>query len=1564
MKSITNLLSFARKRSKSNNVQKVRHKKRSEVLIKNSFRNILKNKFLFFNLVLLIIMSAFIYTSLSVSYTRVLDNFNTLNQTSHLHDFIGDFSSSQAYNNPGQQTIPTQNENEPDPANIEYPQYSLYNLNHYLQTKFHQPNKNFFTYNRVETRNFKLNNNDLFTKTVAYSPFQTIDQLVPGVSPGQYGYYNPKMLDHAIDGPNQTKWWRGALINKEFAEDNNIHIGDIIRMQPDRYGSDIRVVDDANPTLQHTLAQNAHQKLENWLPESPYSTLGWFQVRGYGLSADLTSPIIDQTTPIPNKQKNGIIYVDYHNFGLSHQATSFRYGNDPLTEPFYQYNKPDDKLYIDSNLDKDTYYVGKFNNNTNTAWDNFSSAQKEALMNQFLHNPPPTSVYPTTHHYVTNDNQPILFNLNDSGYKYYGRTAFLMTTLNAFTTYVALLLIFLVTLTILGLVFVIRKTITKERRQIGFLKAMGYHSWAIMLSFLAFPIVVAFIGGVIGYIIGLFIQNHFIGIFTNYFNINYGSFTFSWTSLLFSLVALFVVLAIATLMTVGIMLRMKVVKMMSSAPTTKIRWLTRKINSSIRHASFNNRFRMTVFTSSFGRMSTVFITVMIGTFLLTVAVMGHKVMSDNLSDYNKGQNYQTKTVYNSPVWNLPTTFYKTYNPQTKYVPDNPNQSQSGFNENETKMWEEAYENKLGTQYYAESPTMFQKDFLHQFVENLDWRALSKSGLQALNSAQAGKGSPTNFASQIGFEKLFFSVGRAWPDAHDLFKTLGYNPNPFIASPSPSLLPYAALDLLALGEVVYPTYETPNGGDIEQWAVQQAQKNHQGSWEDVLQKAYAALRAFYIKYTSTINLHVAGSVYQQKPSDSGTLKWNQLDGHNKSEPNYQERLSNVLDHFVLNQPLTPGLNGDLNLNQDDSLQDINMSAWNANSAAMNPDFAFLINNRLYGQVLDQQHPYDKNNSDSQVINTPKYNKKLFIQMLDWFNLEFNGQESQFIIQGSYSQEPYFAQQYMAKAFADPTKDYAVTFNLAPYDPTQDLLGTYLKAQYDNYNFNIYGLPAKNGSQFMDLRNTAGVSLNSRLYQHVAGAKPIIINSSLAKKFNLAPGETVNFQNQIKQFMTTNNQPKTGVNPNSQQPWFQQNGQISNATKGSGWDQYDYNNLDMGYPLLSPTQNFGPLSMSTTNIQYKNKNGAEVPLYGKNNSIIPASPSPTPMTQNVYLQNSMNQLVNQNHDYYIAGVSDNYGVPAAYIAQKAANHFQHYDQSANSLFRLFCHQWANSDSSLHNLLTPNTNSSEDQLLAAAKQTIQNMANLDRHYVAAPDPNILQDFTAGEYDAEVAAPPPGSSKQAVINAVIQMFDHCYPMFNYRLSKSTALNDVTSSANTTEPYGDFSLWGLNGGQDPTNKAVNYQLGGMGAIQNIIPTSQVIQLLDQLTSIVDIILFVFVIIALITAFSIISTSINVIIEDNRYHIANLKILGYSDFKIGLLLTGIYLPIVLLAFLASFLGSWYGLQRLIVVLAQKTTWVLPFVFAWWIPVLVLAVLLFIYVITYFGSWANLKRINPLMLLQK
>ena len=67
---------------------------------------------------------------------------------------------------------------------------------------------------------------------------------------------------------------------------------------------------------------------------------------------------------------------------------------------------------------------------------------------------------------------------------------------------------------------------------------------------------------------------------------------------------------------------------------------------------------------------------------------------------------------------------------------------------------------MGTQYYAESPQMFQSDFLHQDVSNLDWRALSKSGLEALNDAQIGEGNPRDFASQIGFEQLFFSVGRA------------------------------------------------------------------------------------------------------------------------------------------------------------------------------------------------------------------------------------------------------------------------------------------------------------------------------------------------------------------------------------------------------------------------------------------------------------------------------------------------------------------------------------------------------------------------------------------------------------------------------------------------------------------------------------------------------------------------------------------------------------------------------------------------------------------------------------
>jgi putative ABC transport system permease protein len=57
-----------------------------------------------------------------------------------------------------------------------------------------------------------------------------------------------------------------------------------------------------------------------------------------GNSADFVMPVLDANSPLPNKQKEGLIYLHPQNFGLLKQANGL-----------YQYDQTYGKLTVTSN---------------------------------------------------------------------------------------------------------------------------------------------------------------------------------------------------------------------------------------------------------------------------------------------------------------------------------------------------------------------------------------------------------------------------------------------------------------------------------------------------------------------------------------------------------------------------------------------------------------------------------------------------------------------------------------------------------------------------------------------------------------------------------------------------------------------------------------------------------------------------------------------------------------------------------------------------------------------------------------------------------------------------------------------------------------------------------------------------------------------------------------------------------------------------------------------------------------------------------------------------------------
>lgn len=577
-------------------------KRRMPLLFKNAFKQALRNKIQLIGLAVLVLLSSTIFSLMQTSIARVNNEYKALisEQQSNIHDFVFD-----PYNTVKLTTAPAP---PPAPTNPPPDAGTLEEQQLYLNEIANQNNK--FTWDRVETRTQQINNNGdpKILKLIAYNQYARIDRLV--ISEGY------KIGD---DANNPTPINKQVVINKEFARKNNLKIGDVIRVQEDRLGSALKVNHNINDPI--------------------YKPFNWLQIVGYGNSADFITPIIDQTTPLPNKVREGILYVSSEQFGLTPLPN---YINNTL----WYYNKSKETITISSNKDVEIYYVGKWATKPRNLAVVFTYLRERYVS-------------------ISDDTAKLVYALGDSNYRFNNRTANLPSTTTGFTTLLIALLLIVLTITGITVILITFKNIDNTKPQIGILKSLGYSNWKILITSLAYPMLAALVGTILVFLPASGLQILVVNAFANYFNLNFGRFVFDGLGYLYCLILTFGFLSLIAWIISALIVVKKPIDLINNISSTRDSKFTKFVKKTSANRPFLTRFRLALFTSSIGKMAAVSLTMFLGTTLMTTAIIGPKIMADNKKVSYTGMNYKSLTEYVIPTYNSPYTFYKTYNPTSK-----------------------------------------------------------------------------------------------------------------------------------------------------------------------------------------------------------------------------------------------------------------------------------------------------------------------------------------------------------------------------------------------------------------------------------------------------------------------------------------------------------------------------------------------------------------------------------------------------------------------------------------------------------------------------------------------------------------------------------------------------------------------------------------------------------------------------------------------------------------------------------------------------------------------------------
>lgn len=1340
-------------------------KNKGFLLFKNAFKQVLRNKIQLIGLAVLTLLSSTIFSLMQTSVARVTNEYNLLisEQQSNIHDFVLD-----PYNTVKKTNAPS----APEPPKTPEPGATLEEQQLYLNQIANQ-GTNKFIWDRIETRTFQINNNDdpKILKLIAYNQYARINRLV--ISHGHNIGENPNI---------KTPVAKQTVINKEFAEKNHLKIGDVIRVQEDRLGSSLKVNQDLD------------------INDPELSSFNWFEIVGYGVSADFITPIIDETTPLPNKTKEGILYINPVQFGLT-----------PLTDidnnTLWYYNKSKEILTIASNKDSEIYYVGKWTSNEKNL-KVISDFFKERYTN------------------ISNFSAALIYGLGDSNYRFNSRTSTLPSTITAFITLLICLLTIVLLITGITIILITYKNIDNSKPQIGILKSLGYSNWKILITSLAYPMLAAFLGTILVFFPASGLQVLVVNTFANYFNLNFGRFVIDGLGYLYCFLLTFGFLSLIAWVISALTVIKKPIDLINNISTTRDSKFTKFIKKSSTNRSFLTRFRLALFTSSIGKMAAAALTMFLGTVLMSTAIIGPKIMSDNQRVTYTGMNYKSLTEYVIPTYNSPFSFYKTYNPNNKpweykttsYDEDNKNYYTHPERSNE-KYAQELLANSINSEAYA--------PIAADPADPSSIFGLSLSGLTYLYGKMMTKSFLDGLEnSNLDFEILIpMIVQLAWPEALPVYNIINKT------------------------DTIENLYTLEN---------------------------YQALRTFYINYRSTIAMSLNPQVTSSdKPKEINKEKF----------INFASAKSK--------------------------------SAWKADEANFKATLDEFITEGFDNQ--DKKYPWHIKN-EREFISTIKpkddiFRDKWIRKSSIWFYAIFYNRIGQAIAQGTYTKSPYFIKQNIAKAFEDPEKQFNISFNVLPFDKTTDELGTYFVGTPDKkfgnkqYPIKVYGL--QNETQlgrpsFMQLYDVNGNSLNHTLERNnESNSINIVINQTVAKQLDLKTNQTF--------LMATNGSiMKTKANDSSDY----QEIELEKINFNKITNNYDGNeNKENNATLLNQNVSYDQIT--------KTKNGAYA--NGGNNA--------TPMLKEVSQGNVVIDYDNKPwHKFRVAGIYNGYGDPTAYISKTHADqllHFTDYQDengvpkpgAIKALYEMYKREWQ--EKGIVKLENKNIDFSE-------------LKNLS-----------YEDF----------------SKRDENDTLRVIFKNEFPIFNFKLSNSSNLPDMTQTFSISQNYGDFSALGMNGGLDIVDN-VSYQGHGQGTIANLLPLYVHKQLLNQITQLVNTVLLFFIIFSLTISFFIILLTSNLVIYENKKIIVTMKTLGYSDAKITNIVIGMYLPVIAAMFLIGFPVGLVIVQYIINLLAYNTTWVLPFLFAWWIPVVVGLIVLGIYAVTFIIEWYALKRIKILQVMNE
>ncbi|VEU59453.1 ABC transporter permease [Mesomycoplasma neurolyticum] len=212
--------------------------------------------------------------------------------------------------------------------------------------------------------------------------------------------------------------------------------------------------------------------------------------------------------------------------------------------------------------------------------------------------------------------------------------------------YIVALLSFLVAMSSL---FITKRYISTRNKVIGILKAQGYSSFQIAISFLSLPLITSITGTFLGYLTSLGAQSIVKNALSSYWTLPNNNLQFELFLFLGIIFAPLIFLSIIVVFSALFILRAKPIDLLSGIKDINIGTVSQKANLIFRNSGLKTKFVGSLTINSFWKLFSLMISVILASFISIFSISSYKIFDKAIQSTYEHRKYNYKLDLETPT---------------------------------------------------------------------------------------------------------------------------------------------------------------------------------------------------------------------------------------------------------------------------------------------------------------------------------------------------------------------------------------------------------------------------------------------------------------------------------------------------------------------------------------------------------------------------------------------------------------------------------------------------------------------------------------------------------------------------------------------------------------------------------------------------------------------------------------------------------------------------------------------------------------------------------------------------